>query len=168
MASNNPWSVKGVDPETREAAKIAARRAGMTVSQWISLTIRTAATEQLSSTVRPDGGPAMPGERARAPSPTPPTGAARPPAPTMDALFENIQKLSNRLEQAEMKTAATIGPHTEQVEQLAQRIDQSRSEYAVSTAPVERAVTRLAERLEKIENHEKPRRGERSWRLFGN
>ena len=49
MAVNrSPWSVKGVDPEAREAAKIAARRAGLTVGSWLTQTIRAAATEQLS------------------------------------------------------------------------------------------------------------------------
>jgi localization factor PodJL len=30
-----PWSVKGVDPRTRDAAKAAARRAGMTLGEWL-------------------------------------------------------------------------------------------------------------------------------------
>jgi len=99
MAASSPWSVKGVDPEAREAAKIAARRAGMTVGQWISHTIRATAAEQLSGTSRLNAaGPAgaMPDDRAAAPDP--PAGGARPPAPTMEALFENIQKLANRLD----------------------------------------------------------------------
>lgn len=31
MASQSPWSIKGIDPEAREAAKMAARKAGMTL-----------------------------------------------------------------------------------------------------------------------------------------
>ena len=51
MAINvSPWSVKGVDPEARGAAKIAARRAGLTIGSWLSQTIRAAAAEQLTST----------------------------------------------------------------------------------------------------------------------
>lgn len=45
----SPWSVKGVDPEAREAAKIAARRSGQTLGAWLTQTIRNAATEQLTS-----------------------------------------------------------------------------------------------------------------------
>ena len=42
MAANvSPWSVKGVDPEARDAAKIAARRSGLTVGAWLTQTIRT-------------------------------------------------------------------------------------------------------------------------------
>ncbi|PZN98898.1 MAG: hypothetical protein DCF30_12970 [Hyphomicrobiales bacterium] len=35
-----PWSVKGVDPRTRDAAKAAARRAGMTLGEWLAHKLR--------------------------------------------------------------------------------------------------------------------------------
>ncbi len=47
MATNSPWSVKGVDPEAREAAKIAARKQGVNVGRWLSQTILAAASEEL-------------------------------------------------------------------------------------------------------------------------
>ena len=47
MASTSPWSVKGIDPEAREAAKIAARKAGRTLGAWLNPTSRSAATEPL-------------------------------------------------------------------------------------------------------------------------
>ncbi len=40
MATNLPWSVKGIDADTREAARDAARRAGMSVSDWLEHVIR--------------------------------------------------------------------------------------------------------------------------------
>ncbi|GJL89652.1 MAG: hypothetical protein DHS20C03_33610 [Minwuia thermotolerans] len=49
MSSETPWSVRGVEPETREAAKVAARRAGLTLGQWLNRTIRSAVAEQLGS-----------------------------------------------------------------------------------------------------------------------
>ena len=45
--ANSPWSVKGIDPETREAAKVAARRAGMPVGAWLTQVIRQAAVTQV-------------------------------------------------------------------------------------------------------------------------
>lgn len=39
MANSLPWSVKGVDPRTRDAAKAAARRAGMTLGEWLDYKI---------------------------------------------------------------------------------------------------------------------------------
>jgi len=170
----SPWSVKGVDPEAREAAKIAARRAGLTVGQWLSQTIRSAATEQLRNGGR--------GAAAQDPSPTPnsPAGidgmpgygqatgySAQPPAPTMQAIFESIQKLSSRIEAAETKTAAAIAPLADQVDHLAKQIDEVKDLSGISTAPVERAVMRLSERIQKIEQDTgAPKRGGR-WTLFG-
>ena len=34
MKPGIPWSVKGIEPEAREAAKLAARRAGLTLGEW--------------------------------------------------------------------------------------------------------------------------------------
>lgn len=163
MAGNVPWSVKGIDADTRETAKMAARRAGMTVGQWISRTIRAAAAEQLNGEALAANGGADPANGAQSGG----SGAGRPAAPTAQALFETLRKLTDRLEKAEMLTAATIVPLTEQIESLARRVDESRSETAVSTAPVERAVTKLTERLERIEDVVRPDRRERRWRLFG-
>ncbi len=46
MANSLPWSVKGVDPRTRDAAKAAARRAGMTLGEWLDHKIRVESAEQ--------------------------------------------------------------------------------------------------------------------------
>lgn len=37
MAGNGPWSVKGIDPKARAAAKEAAQRRGMTLGEWLSV-----------------------------------------------------------------------------------------------------------------------------------
>ena len=39
MKPGVPWSVKGVEPEVRAAAKTAARRAGMTLGEWLNSVI---------------------------------------------------------------------------------------------------------------------------------
>lgn len=49
MDRSQPWSVKGIDPETRQAAKMAARRAGLTVGAWLNQAIRRAAAEELGA-----------------------------------------------------------------------------------------------------------------------
>lgn len=40
MKSGVPWSVKGVEPEAREAAKAKARRAGLTLGAWLNQIIQ--------------------------------------------------------------------------------------------------------------------------------
>ena len=183
MVPKSPWSVKGVEPEAREAAKIAARRAGLTVGEWLSHTIRTAATDQLSGNrgggdpqgynqghdgeaagARFEGYPDDGGSRGRPSS----DNISNVPAPTIQALFDNIQKLSNRVEQAEMKTTAAVAPLLEQVEHLSGQVEEVRSQNSVSTAPVERAVSRLSERLEQIEENRMDKRSSsRGWWPFG-
>jgi len=49
MATSLPWSVKGVDPRTRDAAKAAARRAGMTLGEWLDSKIREEAGEPVEA-----------------------------------------------------------------------------------------------------------------------
>ena len=39
MKPGLPWSVKGIEPDVREAAKLAARRSGMTLGEWLNSTI---------------------------------------------------------------------------------------------------------------------------------
>lgn len=172
--SPSPWSVKGVDPEAREAAKIAARKAGMTVGAWLSQIIRQSASEQLRGGGRaaqygpetappprsyPNAGGA-PGYgaphneyRGHSYPPQQPArpGTSPPPAPTMQAVFESIQRLSSRIEQSEKRTADTIAPIAEKVSELSEKIEQAKGADGMSTAPVERAMQRIAERLDRIE-----------------
>jgi localization factor PodJL len=46
MAQSLPWSVKGIDADTREAAREAAHRAGMSVSDWLEHVIREEAKKR--------------------------------------------------------------------------------------------------------------------------
>ncbi|CAH1677882.1 TPR repeat protein [Hyphomicrobiales bacterium] len=48
MTQNVPWSVKGIDPQAREAAKDAARKAGMTLGAWLN--------GMIAETTQPGGG----------------------------------------------------------------------------------------------------------------
>ena len=177
MAKVSPWSVKGVEPEAREAAKIAARRAGLTLGQWLNSTIRATAAQQLatpssapqdamSSDLAPYDESAgftghhetYAGQTVNRATPYGMVYRAHPPAPTNETIFENLINLSNRIERTEMKTEAAVTPLADQVEQLSGQVEQVteqvervKSQAGVSTAPVERAVQRLTERLEKIE-----------------
>lgn len=162
----SPWSVKGVDPEAREAAKIAARKAGMTVGAWLTQMIRQSAADQLRRPKpQPDrsgdyddrmqSGPyGQPYGYGQQPPPPPP-GAAPPPAPTIQAIFDSIQRLAGRIEQAEQRTADTIGPIAEKVSELSEQIERARA-AGTSTAPVERAMQKISERLERLEDPGRP------------
>ncbi len=47
-APPDTWTVRGVSPETRAAAKKAAQRAGKTLGEWVDDTLHRAATEKLT------------------------------------------------------------------------------------------------------------------------
>jgi localization factor PodJL len=49
-----PWSIKGIDPKAREAAREAARRRGLTIGEWLNQAIL--ANEAALSAVRPASG----------------------------------------------------------------------------------------------------------------
>ena len=46
MTSNTPWSVKGINPETREMVKLQARVAGVTMGEWLSNAIENASHDE--------------------------------------------------------------------------------------------------------------------------
>jgi localization factor PodJL len=48
MKSGVPWSVKGVEPDAREAAKSKARRAGLTLGAWLNQVIRDSGGTEVS------------------------------------------------------------------------------------------------------------------------
>ncbi len=161
-----PWSVKGVDPEAREAAKLAARKAGMPIGVWLCQTIRAAAATELKhnggagntapphppSPPRPQSSAQPQPDTKSAAQPQPDTkSAAQPPAPTIQTIHENIQRLYSRIESVESNTTDAIAPIAERVDKLSLQLDEMSTRPAGSTAPVERAVTRLSERIDQIE-----------------
>ena len=46
MRPGIPWSVKGIDDDARQAAKLAARKAGMTLGEWLNSMIKESADEE--------------------------------------------------------------------------------------------------------------------------
>ena len=47
--SPSPWSIRGVSMETRNAASLAARRAGKSVGEWLEGVVMTAAHAELKA-----------------------------------------------------------------------------------------------------------------------
>ncbi len=63
MNSRVSWSVEGIDPSVRERAETAARRAGMSLSDWINSSIGEAAPESFGGSA--DRRPPMPSRESR-------------------------------------------------------------------------------------------------------
>src|SRR4026209_2193385 len=63
MNSRVSWSVEGIDPSVRERAEAAARRAGMSLSDWLNSTIGDSAPPNFRASC--DEQPAMPSTESR-------------------------------------------------------------------------------------------------------
>lgn len=66
MKPGIPWSVKGVEPQVREAAKEAARRSGLTLGEWLNTMIIDQAEEknEAAGEAHPEAGAAAPRDQA--------------------------------------------------------------------------------------------------------
>ena len=134
-----PWSVKGIDADTRETAKLAARRAGVTLGAWLNQTIRTASGDHPVDH-RPAGNAGVP------------TDAAVPPCdPAAQAMFETIQKMSARIEELEDRLLQSPATLSERLDRLAGEVEAVNAEYNAARVPVERAIARLSARLQRLE-----------------
>lgn len=69
MSKAQPWSVKGITPDTREAAKEAARKAGMTLGEWINTLVMQSAAGGDEPSADAQAGPAQPAENGKAGAP---------------------------------------------------------------------------------------------------
>lgn len=158
MRSAVPWSVKGIEPEAREAAKQAARRAGVTLGAWLNQIIMDGGTDEVEM------------QRMEAPlnpnSQNPSPHFAGQPvfshpidlAPVADA----VREIVNRVEQSERRASDLARRLEQSVGQLAERVEHSERTQSerVSDRPVadrqaldplERKIQQLAERLEDAE-----------------
>src|SRR4051812_15175497 len=126
MNSRVSWSVDGIDPSVRERAEAAARRAGMSLSDWLTSTIGESAPPNF-----------------RAPSYEPPQQPAMPSQESRD-----VADIHQRLD--------SITRQIDQISRPAPRSDTSRGEPAKAEPTVARqlndAISRLDARLSQISN----------------
>ncbi len=98
MKPGLPWSVKGIEPDAREAAKLAARRSGMTLGEWLNSTILDQA----------DGAPET------APAATRHRAAASGTAPAFERAANRLEDIAEKLARlsiGESSTASRFGIH---------------------------------------------------------
>jgi hypothetical protein len=148
LTTGAQWTAGDIEPEAREATKLAARKAGVPIGTWLSQTILKTATAELKHSRN--------GSDHSLGFDTPhghdqPAGRGPLPAPTHAMVIESIQRLARRIEEAEQHAAETLRPLAEKVSILSQRIEEVGSRGEVSMAPMERVLMRVTERLERLE-----------------
>ncbi|RYE33788.1 MAG: hypothetical protein EOP23_07380 [Hyphomicrobiales bacterium] len=166
MATSLPWSVKGVDPRTRDAAKAAARRAGMTLGEWLDHKIRDESEEAQFAAAAP--APSVPeqldiaalSERlarlSQARTDTAPRQAA--PAPSreaIDSLVGQAAALESMTREANARTAGALDSITRWIEKTEDRLSSSERGSAErqerATNVIADAIKTMGERIAEIE-----------------
>ncbi|HEY4345276.1 MAG TPA: peptidoglycan-binding protein [Parvibaculum sp.] len=159
MRSGVPWSVKGIEPEAREAAKQAARRAGVTLGAWLNQIIMDGGTDEVGM---PDAEVSL---KPSAPAPAFNQSVFSQPVtqPSVDLapVAEAVREIVTRVEQSERRTQDLARRLEQSVGHLAERLEHTErsTERQVDNAmpdpraldPLERKIQLLSERLEEAE-----------------
>jgi localization factor PodJL len=141
MAASAPWSVKGIDPKTREAAKESARRAGMTLGEWLNQRILEEGGDMANSEGDSPHG-SVPQQRT-----TTQTAPAEPTPPYMafGASADVVAGLSHRLESIEQRSTLAVTGLDQSVRGVLARLEQAEQQQAESRS-------RIDDRVRKIED----------------
>ncbi|MDB5438100.1 MAG: Localization factor PodJS, partial [Caulobacteraceae bacterium] len=149
MTAAAPWSVKGIDPRAREAAKDFARRANMTLGEWLNRVILEDETDPAPAAVAVE--PQSPAPRSAAGEPYRQSGermlAPEHPADEVGKVAMALDRLSARIEASEKRTADMAGRSGSGEREL--NAVAARFEGAVQELSGEHA--KLSERLRRIE-----------------
>jgi localization factor PodJL len=140
MASNAPWSVKGIDPKTRETAKEFARRSGMTLGEWLNQRILEEGGSMADSQTEPHHDPIVP---QRTPSQRGATES--PPYMAFGASADVVSGLAHRLESIEQRSTLAVTGLDQSVRGVLARLEMAEKQQAESRI-------RIDDRVRKIED----------------
>ncbi|EKE78526.1 MULTISPECIES: hypothetical protein [Oceanibaculum] len=109
---NMPWSIKGVSPEAREAARKAVESGDMTMGEWLSEAIRAVAAEERGVASAPE-----------------------PAAAQTEVTEDRLEPLAERIAAAERRTALMVAPLHELLETIARRLEGLENRLPSAPAP---------------------------------
>jgi localization factor PodJL len=142
MTASVPWSVNAVDPEAWADARDAARRAGLSVGEWLESAIRDAANEQGR----------------------PPRRASITPSP--DVIERRLDDIAERLDLFARRAAGPAARRTRgeaalqhSIDELNERIDrlarEMRADDRNGPAEIRAAIQRLEDRIDDLATRER-------------
>ena len=141
MNSRVSWSVEGIDPSVRERAEAAARRAGMSLSDWLNSTI---------------GDPAPPNFRAMADQrPTPPSQETHDVAD----IHQRLDSITRQIERISRPVPSNDILRNDALRSGAPRGDAPRDDSGVARQ-LNDAISRLDARLSQISNAAPPKQAQ--------
>jgi localization factor PodJL len=133
MNSRVPWSVEGIDPSVRERAEAAARRAGMSLSDWLNSTLGDSAPPNFRNSAEQ--------------RPSPPSQETRDVAD----IHRRLDSITHQIEQISRPAPRTEAPRGEMPRSEAPRNEPARGEPGVARQ-LNDAISRLDARLSQISN----------------
>ncbi|MEQ8746735.1 peptidoglycan-binding protein [Pyruvatibacter sp.] len=144
MKAGVPWSVKGIEPEAREAAKIAARREGKTLGQWLNQKIIDASDEEDAEFA---ADPSFGSPASQAGTSMPQQALQIDFSPVTDALRD----LVHRLERSERRSENALTGLDETLADMATRLERTERISREPVSALDGTLGELRERLEKSE-----------------
>jgi localization factor PodJL len=141
MNSRVSWSVEGIDPSVRERAEAAARRAGMSLSDWLNSTI---------------GDPAPPNFRAKSDHMADRLPDQRPVVPSQETqdvadIHQRLDSITRQIERISRPRPPTDAPRGDMLRNDPLRSDTARNDPGVARQ-LNDAISRLDARLSQISN----------------
>ena len=151
MNSRVSWSVDGIDPSVRERAEAAARRAGMTLNDWLNLTIG----ESVPPNFR---GPYEQQPQQRPPMPSQESRDVADIHQRLDAITRQIEQISQPRPRSESAPRSEPAPRSDAFPRndVAPRVEAPQGAPAVARQ-LNDAISRLDARLSQISNPLAPR-----------
>lgn len=168
MAQTAPWSVKGIDPQARDAAKEAARKAGMTLGAWLSTVIADQAADG-DTRVAPSGHDSLAEVSERlarfarermqtAAAPRRPEAGAGLDMPSLDEIVARVsERTLAETRGAAARTASALDSIARWMERTESHVAQSTRSMAErqdeTTGAIGKALLAIGRRLDDIERH---------------
>jgi localization factor PodJL len=119
MKPGVPWSVKGIEPDAREAAKTAARRSGMTLGEWLNSRILAAADSIPDTTPERD----FVRSRPMAAQAAMPSQALERTANRLEDIAEQLSRLSRRDAETAPRASAPVAGEQDALHRILSRVD---------------------------------------------
>jgi localization factor PodJL len=162
MKPGIPWSVKGIEPEAREAAKLAARRAGLTLGEWLNSVIFDQSAHNVGELADSHPWENFVSSSPLPPEPSRPDVSPRPAAPRAERRDDNalrLQDIAQQLADLAQRERHSVPPpaperspaiEREALERIVGRIEENERQTVEALTAVNDRLTILARQISQL------------------
>lgn len=161
MSAGAPWSVKGIDPKTREIAKDLARRSGMTLGEWLNhMIVEGGEDDGVTPLGRRPADYRGPDRRDRARRLD--DAYQDDEGDNLDSVTKALETLSERIETAERRSTLAVSGIDQAVAGLLGRLEAGEREQTVQARRLEDFAEDRREDLDRLRRLEREVSGPKS------